>query len=204
MAGLLSAEGRQIHEPRRGRDVGDVGHPQPVRAVGVEATLDEVRRRACLRVATRGAWRPVGPAAAPVNLTYTCAQRLVGVLSCRALAVAPRVVPARGDTEHRASSRSERNFGRHRGDSEAVSDRRRRRFQIERRANRSASNRVMPTSLNARSSSRANRWRSRCAATTNNASSKSRLVARLSRASDLGATTISASDEWDGSIEENS
>ena len=40
------------------------------------------------------------PAAALVNLAHTRAQRLVGVLSCRALALAPRVVPARGDTEH--------------------------------------------------------------------------------------------------------
>ena len=35
----------EVHEPGRGRDVGDVSHPQPVRVVGVEATLDGVRRR---------------------------------------------------------------------------------------------------------------------------------------------------------------
>ena len=61
--------------------------------------------------------RPVRPTAAFVNRSHARAQRLVRGLARRALTGAPRVVPARGDTEDRASSRSERNFGGHRGDS---------------------------------------------------------------------------------------
>ena len=45
----------QVQESRRGRDVGDVGHPQSVRGLGHEATLDQVRRGAGLGVTTRGA-----------------------------------------------------------------------------------------------------------------------------------------------------
>ena len=154
----------QIQESRRARDVGDVGDPQPVRPLGLEATLDEVRRRAGLGRSTRGPRpfapahpgqarlaqspselakqaepselaqraesshplaahrralngqlganprRSVRPTAALVNGPYTRAQRLVRLLSRRTPALAPRIEPARGDTEHKASSRSERNF----------------------------------------------------------------------------------------------
>ena len=51
----------QVQESRRGRDVGDVGHPQSVRGFGHEATLDQVRRGAGLGVTTRGA-RPLATA----------------------------------------------------------------------------------------------------------------------------------------------
>ena len=44
----------QRQELRRGRDVGDIGHPQPVRGLGFEATLDQAQRRAGLGVSTRG------------------------------------------------------------------------------------------------------------------------------------------------------
>ena len=114
----------------------DVGHPQPVRGLGLEATLDQVRRGAGLGVTTRGARplatthsgqaclthhprhplaahrralsgqlgvnprRPVRPTAAFVNRSHARAQRLVRGLARRALTGAPRVVPARGDTEY--------------------------------------------------------------------------------------------------------
>ena len=153
----------QIQESRRSRDVGDIRDPQPVRGLGLEATLDEVRRGApgghdawCAapcdgsprpslphasvylrqtreppfpsdplaahRRALSGQLRvnpgrSVCPSAAFVNRPHARAQRLVRGLACRALTGAPRVVPARGDSEDRASSRSERNFGGHRGDS---------------------------------------------------------------------------------------
>ena len=149
----------QVQESRRGRDVGDVGHPQSVRGLGHEATLDQVRRGAGLGVTTRGA-RPLATAhpgqaclthlstfgrqenrhsratrlrltgvcpqrsapresgalrtsftAAFVNRSHARAQRHVRCFARRALTGAPRVVPARGDSEDRASSRSERNFG---------------------------------------------------------------------------------------------
>ena len=51
----------QVQESRQGRHVGDVSHPQPVRGVGVELTLHQVRRRAGLGVAACGA-RPLAPA----------------------------------------------------------------------------------------------------------------------------------------------
>ena len=136
----------QIQEPRRARDVGDVGDPQPVRPLGLEATLDEVRRRAGLGRSTRGprpfapgSHRPSPPRASPeppacgspaclsgqlganprrsvrptaalVNRPYTRAQRLVRCLSRRALALAPRIEPARGDTEH-SGHRGNAKFG---------------------------------------------------------------------------------------------
>ena len=51
----------QVQESRQGRHVGDVSHPQPVRGVGVELTLHQVRCRAGLGVAACGA-RPLAPA----------------------------------------------------------------------------------------------------------------------------------------------
>ena len=126
----------EVQEPRHGRYVGDVGHPQPVRGRGLETTLDEVRRRAGLGISTRGARplataysgqprlahhpsyalaahrcalsgqfrvnprRPVRPTATFVNRPHTGAQRLVRLLTHRALTLAPRIEPARGDAEH--------------------------------------------------------------------------------------------------------
>ena len=134
----------QIQESRRSRDVGDISDPQPVRGLGLEATLDQVRRGAGLEVTTCGARplatthpgqaclthhpsdplaahrralsgqlrvnprRPVRPTAAFVNRSHARAQRLVRGLARRALTGAPRVVPARGDTEypgHRGDSK---------------------------------------------------------------------------------------------------
>ena len=51
----------QVQESRQGRHVGDVSHPQPVRGVGVELALHQVRHRAGLGVAACGA-RPLAPA----------------------------------------------------------------------------------------------------------------------------------------------
>ena len=122
----------------------DISDPQPVRGLGLEATLDQVRRGAGLGVTTRGA-RPLAtthpgqalPHASPerpacgspacpqrpapressaprtsqaafVNRSHARAQRLVRGLARRALTGAPRVVPARGDTEypgHRGDSK---------------------------------------------------------------------------------------------------
>ena len=48
----------QVQESRRSRDVGDISDPQPVRGLGLEATLDQVGRGAGLGVTTRGA-RPL-------------------------------------------------------------------------------------------------------------------------------------------------
>ena len=51
----------QVQKARPGRDVGDVGHPQPVGAVGREVALDQVGRRAHL-LGTAGRARPAAPA----------------------------------------------------------------------------------------------------------------------------------------------
>ena len=49
---------RQIHEPRQGRHVGDVSHPDAVRRLGLELAFDPVRRRTITRLHTRGARAP--------------------------------------------------------------------------------------------------------------------------------------------------
>ena len=51
----------RIHEPRRARYAGDVCDPQPVRGLGLEASLDQIRRRTDPGLTTRGA-RPLATA----------------------------------------------------------------------------------------------------------------------------------------------
>ena len=59
----------QGHESCGARDVGDIGHPPPVRRISLEATLDQVRRRAGLGGTTRGA-RPL-PTTSPGQACLT-------------------------------------------------------------------------------------------------------------------------------------
>ena len=134
----------QVEKARQGRHVGDVGRPQAVRLVGLEAALDPIRRRpGTYRPArragaatpahagdARGAHHPRDPLAADrhavvgqvgvnprravrapaasVNLPHTGGQLGIGLGASRRGASTPRVVPARGDTEHAG----------HRGDAE--------------------------------------------------------------------------------------
>ena len=53
----------QVEEACQGRNVGDVGHPQAVRRVGLEAPLDPVRGRPRLHLPARraGAAAPAHP-----------------------------------------------------------------------------------------------------------------------------------------------
>ena len=56
---------RQIQEARPGRDVGDVGHPELIGAVGREVTLDKVGRRTRIGAALRRLGATPSPAHAP-------------------------------------------------------------------------------------------------------------------------------------------
>ncbi len=47
----------QVQEPSPGSDVGDICHPELVRAAGSEVTLHQVRGWLCLRPSLGGAWR---------------------------------------------------------------------------------------------------------------------------------------------------
>ena len=78
---------RQIHEPRPGRHVGDVGHPDSVRPIGLELAFDPVRDRTMARVHARSARAP---------------QRLLALRTKRTPTASPRVVPAGGDAQHPA------------------------------------------------------------------------------------------------------
>ena len=53
---------RQIHEPRQGRHLGDIGHLDAVRRLGLELAFDPVRRRTITRVHARGGHTPARPA----------------------------------------------------------------------------------------------------------------------------------------------
>ena len=59
----------QEHEPRLSRHVGDVGHREPVRGLGLESALDQVRRRTPARLRTCRARTPAPayPPPAPVH-----------------------------------------------------------------------------------------------------------------------------------------
>ena len=134
----------QVQEAGQGRDVGDVGDPEPVRRVRLEAPLDPIRGRAGLGIPAcraraaapahpgdadgphdpgdplaahrdtalgqfgvnpRSTIRPSTPA---VNRLDASPELGIGPCPSRRRTTTPRVVPARGDTEHPG----------HRGDTE--------------------------------------------------------------------------------------
>ena len=71
----------QVHESRQSRHVSDVSHSQPVWSIGMEAALDQVRRRAGLGVAAcvRGPLRRLTPAKPAWRITRATRLRLTSV-----------------------------------------------------------------------------------------------------------------------------
>jgi hypothetical protein len=64
-AGMSVDDERHVHGAGPGSHVGEVGHPQPVRPVGGEPPVDQIRRSGGARIRDRGARRR--PRRAPCN-----------------------------------------------------------------------------------------------------------------------------------------
>jgi hypothetical protein len=69
---------RQVEEAGPGRDVADVGHPESVRALGLEVALDEIRSGGCFRRPTSGPLPPPPMATLQSELPHQPRHSLLG------------------------------------------------------------------------------------------------------------------------------